>query len=77
LKSTLLVHGTSVDFVQDAGTQHAWGRETASSSGTTLTFTQTCPTTKTTAATFTASGTTLTFFLVNQTGQVTGYTYQR
>jgi hypothetical protein len=28
-------------------------------------------------ATYTASGTTLTFFLVNQMGQVTGYTYQR
>jgi hypothetical protein len=81
IKSTLMIHGSTIDFVQDAvvqgaAPQHAWGLQSFTTSGAAVTFDQQCPSVKTTAATYSA-GAALTMFLVNDAGQTLGYTYQR
>ncbi len=52
-------------------------RETIATTGTSVTYTMTCPASKTRSGTYSATSTSMTLFLVNDLGQTVGYTYTR
>ena len=76
LRSTISVHGSTIDIVQDANGKHEWATETFVASSNAVTFTRTCPTAKSRTANFSA-GTSLVLFQQNDTGQTVTYTYER
>ncbi|HSO31732.1 MAG TPA: hypothetical protein VLT33_04435 [Labilithrix sp.] len=76
IKATIAISGTVANVAQDTSKSSERLTATVVTSGTSVTFTQTCPKGDTNTATY-SGGTDLTLFLPNDQGQVVAYTYRR
>ena len=76
IQQTLMINGNTVDVIQSANGKVETATEMFTTSGTTASFTRTCPSAQPAATgQYSISGGTLVWFLQNDPGQTVAYTY--
>lgn len=76
IRSTVSVHGDTVDLVQDTANKTERMTETFVTSGASVTFTDACPATHPSLSGGYSAGAGFTLFATNGAGQIVTYTYQ-